>query len=297
MSGKQASKRGLTLDLASSSPSASGSSAVASSSSLLAAPTTAKRARVAAAVSSAASLVPVLTTPDVQMLKLSSPEMAKFLTSANGLATPTPSGYIFPKTVTEEQELYAKGFEDALKKMQQTKEQQTAISTIEKATAAHSNRLQNSGIHSLSAAAATLAEQSSPVASRPSSSASGSVDSFDLLPEGVRVKEEADDSSVVSTEENMRLNSSLSPIDMESQERIKLERKRLRNRVAASKCRKRKLEKISLLDDKVQSLKGENSELAAVVKKLKASVCDLKQEVMEHMNNGCQIMLSDAAGF
>lgn len=33
----------------------------------------------------------------------------------------------------------------------------------------------------------------------------------------------------------------LNPIDMESQERIKLERKRQRNRVAASKCRKRKL--------------------------------------------------------
>lgn len=33
----------------------------------------------------------------------------------------------------------------------------------------------------------------------------------------------------------------MSPIDMESQEKIKLERKRQRNRVAASKCRKRKL--------------------------------------------------------
>lgn len=35
----------------------------------------------------------------------------------------------------------------------------------------------------------------------------------------------------------------MSPIDMESQEKIKLERKRQRNRVAASKCRKRKLGK------------------------------------------------------
>merc|ERR1719262_821443 len=30
------------------------------------------------------------------------------------LATPTPSGYIFPKSVTEEQAMYAKGFEEAL---------------------------------------------------------------------------------------------------------------------------------------------------------------------------------------
>lgn len=40
---------------------------------------------------------------------------------------------------------------------------------------------------------------------------------------------------------------SMSPIDMESQERIKLERKRQRNRVAASKCRKRKLGKATNL--------------------------------------------------
>lgn len=38
----------------------------------------------------------------------------------------------------------------------------------------------------------------------------------------------------------------MSPIDMESQERIKLERKRQRNRVAASKCRKRKLGELSI---------------------------------------------------
>lgn len=35
-------------------------------------------------------------------------------------------------------------------------------------------------------------------------------------------------------------NNELSPIDMENQERIKLERKRLRNRLAASKCRRKK---------------------------------------------------------
>lgn len=36
----------------------------------------------------------------------------------------------------------------------------------------------------------------------------------------------------------------MNPIDMASQEKIKLERKRQRNRVAASKCRKRKLGEI-----------------------------------------------------
>merc|ERR1711952_448459 len=81
----------------------------------------------------------------------------------------------------------------------------------------------------------------------------------------------------------------VNPIDMVSQEKIKLERKRQRNRLAASKCRKRKLERISQLELKVKDLKGENSELYNVVKKLKQSVANLKQEVIDHCNSGCQI--------
>lgn len=76
---------------------------------------------------------------------------------------------------------------------------------------------------------------------------------------------------------------------MESQEKIKLERKRQRNRVAASKCRKRKLERISKLEDKVKDLKGENLELGSVVKQLKEHVFTLKREVMDHIRTGCNI--------
>ncbi|CAG4947957.1 unnamed protein product [Colias eurytheme] len=76
---------------------------------------------------------------------------------------------------------------------------------------------------------------------------------------------------------------------MDSQERIKLERKRQRNRVAASKCRRRKLERISKLEEKVKLLKGENAELAQMVVKLKDHVSRLKQQVLEHANGGCHI--------
>jgi transcription factor AP-1 len=88
----------------------------------------------------------------------------------------------------------------------------------------------------------------------------------------------------------------ISPIDMESQEVIKLERKRLRNRLAASKCRKRKLERISNLDEKVSDLKDENGELMGIVKRLKESICNLKQEVMEHVQHGCQINMVVSQG-
>merc|ERR1719166_121149 len=59
----------------------------------------------------------LLTSPDVQMLKLTSPELEKFLSQNPSLATPTPSSYGFPKSVTEEQMMYAKGFEEALEKI------------------------------------------------------------------------------------------------------------------------------------------------------------------------------------
>ncbi|XP_023253674.1 transcription factor AP-1-like [Seriola lalandi dorsalis] len=88
---------------------------------------------------------------------------------------------------------------------------------------------------------------------------------------------------------------SLSPIDLETQERIKAERKKLRNRIAASKCRKRKLERISRLEEKVKVLKSQNSDLASTAAMLREQVAQLKQKVMSHVTNGCQIAVSSAA--
>merc|ERR1712228_192416 len=276
----------------------------------------------------------ILTSPDVQKLKLSSPELAEFLTRNPTLATPTPSGgnYIFPKTVTEEQESYVKGFEVALKNLQQHEipnqiitashvglpsviksepHTRTSIETIEKATAAHRASAAASSAKvaptvSIPEVGKNLTSFSIPeISPRPESSASGSMDSAEL-----RIKEEMDDADLdqddfddnddsYSDEEMQKPapkkgrggggSRKITPINMESQEKIKLERKRMRNRLAASKCRKRKLERISQLELKVKDLKGENSELYNVVKKLKQSVANLKQEVIDHCNSGCQI--------
>ena len=185
------------------------------------------------------------------------------------------------------QKNYVKGFEEALR-LQATRnelpqQQNAAIETIERATAAHRAKL------------------ISEVSPRPSSSASGSMDSSEL-----RIKEELEDDQDAlddldeeddfSEEEEIPKRKgrggrkvNMNPIDMVSQEKIKLERKRQRNRLAASKCRKRKLERIAQLELKVKDLKGENSELANVVKKLKESVFNLKREVIDHVNSGCQI--------
>jgi len=259
----------------------------------------------------------LLTSPDVQMLKLTSPELEKFLSQNPTLATPTPSGYIFPKSVTEEQMMYAKGFEEALEHLRQA---ETVPEGSNEATVAAANTLATlSAVHP-AGPSIQISQDHQPTnlplslpntipvpkpLSRPNSGASGSYDpELYQVPEGIKIKDEPDDQSLSGGESNYGSesmlspnNAGMSPIDMESQEKIKLERKRLRNRLAASKCRKRKLERISQLDERVAQLKTENTDLAAVVKKMKSSVAVLKQEVMEHVNSGCEIRMTDANSF
>ena len=73
------------------------------------------------------------------------------------------------------------------------------------------------------------------------------------------------------------------------QEQIKQERKRLRNRIAATKCRKRKLEKISTLEDQVNDLKQSNSDLNQRKMQLRDQIAILKQKMLAHLKSGCQV--------
>lgn len=57
----------------------------------------------------------VLLSPDLNMLKVDTPELENMILQTGITAnTPTPSGLLFPKTVTEEQENFATGFVNAL---------------------------------------------------------------------------------------------------------------------------------------------------------------------------------------
>ncbi|XP_068620057.1 transcription factor JunD [Battus philenor] len=188
---------------------------------------------------------PVLSSPDLQLLKLGSPELEKLIIQNNMITTvtPTPGGAVLfpPAAPTEEQEMYARPFVEALDKLHHGEP-------------------------------APLSRRVYADLDRPG----------DRYPAPV-VKDEP------QTVPSASSSPPLSPIDMDTQERIKLERKRQRNRVAASKCRRRKLERISKLEDKVKLLKGENAELAQMVVKLKDHVHRLKQQVLEHANGGCHI--------
>src|SRR6218665_3856597 len=62
-------------------------------------------------------LTDILGSPDLGLLMLASPDLERFIYQQNGLVltTPTPTSQIlYPRTVTEEQEAYARGFVDAL---------------------------------------------------------------------------------------------------------------------------------------------------------------------------------------
>ncbi|KFM61105.1 Transcription factor AP-1, partial [Stegodyphus mimosarum] len=252
----------------------------------------------------------LLTSPDLNMLKLGSPELERFIIAnlANGnLSTPTPSQVLFPKNVTAEQEQYARGFLDALNELHHNQktslEQNTDLLTSENNSGTlaklypgvvpfYFQPMTTASV--IKSSGKSVLQTTAPIIRPPSvdNTSSNSCNSNSLpVPIDIAIKEEL---QTVPNDFSSPPVSPLcnAPIDMADQERIKLERKRHRNRIAASKCRKRKLEKISQLEQKVKELKGENSKLEAVADSLREQVCNLKQQVMEHVKKGCQIMVA-----
>lgn len=223
----------------------------------------------------------LLQSPDLNMLKLASPELEKLIIQANGMVTttPTPTQILFPKFVTEEQEAYAQGFVAALEELRS----QTGKSQDQKQTVTVSNDVSKNLFTTTTSLPGGLFSNTG----LPSKTLLQSASHL----QGVRVKEEPQTVPC-------GLNSPPpSPINMADQEVIKLERKRARNRVAARKCRTRKLERIARLEDKVNDLKGQNNELSTQATKLRDEVCKLKQTIIEHVKSGCQIMMTQNITF
>ncbi|XP_023854987.1 transcription factor AP-1-like isoform X2 [Salvelinus namaycush] len=265
----------------------------------------------------------ILTSPDVQLLKLASPELERLIIqSSNGLitTTPTPTQFLCPRNVTDEQEGFAEGFVRALAELHHqhvlpnapgvpvTSAGQTSInnptilppvSALTGSSVYNNNMTMRSespvyeDLNTFTPAITTNSAlgytTSAPAMSFPSAPPQLPVYGQQSHPHPrlTALKEEPQTVPEMPGE-----TPPLSPIDMENQERIKAERKRMRNRVAASKCRKRKLERISRLEDKVKNLKTQNSDLASTANMLREQVAQLKQKVMNHVNSGCQLMLT-----
>ncbi|XP_070707039.1 junE proto-oncogene, AP-1 transcription factor subunit [Pempheris klunzingeri] len=245
---------------------------------------------------------------DMNLLKLASPDLEHLIIQSNqGLVTTSPvsnstNPFIYRNQATNEQEGFADGFVKALADLHKQNQlvgsspmSPSSSSTVSLQASYQRNLMSggdmpvytnlnsyNPGQMAYSGAQMAYGSGSAHSGGAPQPHARG-LDAPQTVPE------------VPHPPGDPTSPPSLSPIDLETQERIKAERKKLRNRIAASKCRKRKLERISRLEEKVKVLKNQNSDLASTAAMLREQVAQLKQKVMSHVTNGCQIAVGSAA--
>ncbi|KAJ8007475.1 hypothetical protein DPEC_G00117890 [Dallia pectoralis] len=253
------------------------------------------------------SLMPGVS-PDMNLLKLASPDLEQLINQSNqGLVTTSPapnhSGpnpFMYRNNATNEQEGFADGFVKALADLHKQNQlvgapmspsgsvqgpyQRNIISTGDMPIYTNLSSYNPNHPNHVSSPYPGSQMPSGYPSHAPHHSQSRGMDAPQTVPEVPHPPGDPTSSPP-----------SLSPIDLETQERIKAERKKLRNRIAASKCRKRKLERISRLEEKVKVLKTQNSDLASTASVLREQVAQLKQKVMNHVSNGCQIAVSSAS--
>lgn len=246
-----------------------------------------------------------LNSPDLSFLKLASPDLERLIIQSSGLVTtsPGPGQNLFPRSVTDEQNSFAEGFVKALEDLHK-QNQLNGPAGPQAPLPAPSGPAPGAGGNSggLPHPEPPVYTNLSPFSGTPGPAPAVSYSpeppaisypplGHPLCPQG-RLQAPKDEPQTVPDVSGLGDTPPVSPIDMDTQERIKAERKRLRNRIAASKCRKRKLERISRLEDKVKGLKCQNSELASTASLLREQVAQLKQKVLTHVNSGCQLLLS-----
>lgn len=250
----------------------------------------------------------LLSSPDLGLLKLASPELERLIIQSNGMVTTTPtsSHFLYPKTVTDEQE-FAEGFVKALEDLHKQNQlngtgpaassldlgANIAPVTVQPELPVYTN-LNSYGSGPLGTTV-NYSTDTVPFPPPPAHHLGGAPPTQQQppLPQGPelsRVQPLKEEPQTVPDVQSFGDSPPLSPIDMDTQERIKAERKRLRNRIAASKCRRRKLERISRLEDKVKTLKTQNTDLASTASLLRDQVAQLKQKVLTHVNSGCQLL-------
>ena len=80
-------------------------------------------------------------------------------------------------------------------------------------------------------------------------------------------------------------------VDMQQQDRWRLERKRAKNRVAAARCQTRKLERITKLENKAQELRNYNAQLSQTAALLHEQVTKLQKQILSHTERGCRLLI------
>ena len=229
-----------------------------------------------------------LKSPELTLFNLVSPEFEKVLASVQGTAkTPTPTKVLREgNSINQQREAYVQGFAQAL---QQLQERQIAEQPVYRPSGAP-----------VVAASCGWGDLTPDETSQYNCQVNAQNDKqFEMNGTSYQeANQERSDLNAVGPEpetfdceDSVKVRSVplLPPIDLELQEIVKRERKKQKNRVAASKCRKKKLEREAQLEVRVQALKDKNIELNAVANALRQQVTELKQRVLEHVAFGCQL--------
>ncbi|XP_075467563.1 transcription factor JunD-like [Ascaphus truei] len=241
----------------------------------------------------------LLNSPVMGLLKLESPVLERLIIQSNGMVTTTPtsSQFLYPKVASEEQE-FAEGFVKALEDLHKQNQLGVQSGMVDLSSVSNAVTIQPP-LPSDAPVYANLSSYPSGVMGNnvnystetvPYPPPPSSMGQHQHHPPSHRLQALKDELQIVPEMASFGDSPPMSPINMDTQERIKAERKKLRNRIAASKCRKRKLERISRLEDKVKSLKNQNTDLASTASLLREQVAQLKQKVMSHVNSGCQLL-------
>ncbi len=282
-----------------------------------------------------------LTTPDIG---LSTPDVTTLLTSVeSSLITsqaPTPTRYLRTGGITTEQEMYARGFLEALDELNTGNRQPEAMppsnmKLVSSASSRMDAALSRSAVQelvsshfisgpnpSLEAVAPTyvtatmdyIPNIAPPSHSEPPVSVYASTNSFapnSYTPSvvnhftpildynnlnGYTPQSSHSQSNGTLPTQMMKELQRVVPADIKTQEHMKVERKKARNRIAASKCRLRRLQRESDLQGKVRILKEHNHELNNEVTGLKMQINNLKKALVHHMKGGCQVNLPEGYG-
>lgn len=253
---------------------------------------------------------PVATSSHVDVgSKGASPDLEAFLLYAsagdgldgpdNATSTSTPTQILFPKAVTAEQEAYARGFVDALEELHRRQGVPTAAggAPLQSDTAwAQSSSspcywtASDNASHVQRTGSAVVGQSSS--VSSPGSSVG--------VPSEVRVSASCEvDRRGRAVDDGVQLVPRLSCLtppsspDVDAVELARIDRKRERNRLAAQKCRSRKLEQIVVLESRCGVLRAQNDALSLTAGQLADEVARLRQTLAEHSSSS-QCVLSNS---
>ena len=289
----------------------------------------------------------ILTTPDVSVFALSTPEVQNILSTSGNATTistatrrtpTTPSSYGLlrgDQQVTVEQEYYAKGFLDRLEALQagdihrnKNVHNPSVVSCSNHTSSSHFSNGPNPSLEAVAptyvtatldhipnfaSATQTISETTSSYPMSTSHDGYYTHDSYSMpfrhetavlpgaysmpstMTGGIALAQPlmygVTDGSHMNG--NMMKEMTMVPPEMHVQEQMKVERKKARNRIAASKCREKRLQREADLQSKVKILKEHNKELNDEVNGLREQISNLKRALLQHMKTGCQVNIPE----